>query len=159
MTQHTEHRRGEFLITTDPDRLDVRAVHAFLSTTSWARGVSLEAVERSLRHSLCFGVFHEDRQIGLARVITDRATFGYLADVYILEPYRGRGLATWLVRCVVEHPDLQTVRRLLLATRDAHGLYRPLGFQPLKAPGDHLELRRTPAAPPTTEPSRSSDPA
>jgi GNAT superfamily N-acetyltransferase len=140
---HEEYRRGDFLISTDPARLDIRAVHAFLASTYWAKGVPLEVVARSLQYSLSFGVYHDGQQIGLARVITDRATFGYVADVYILEPYRGRGLAKWLVECVVGHPDLQTVRRLLLATRDAQGLYTPFGFRPLKAPEEHLERRRT----------------
>lgn len=128
-------------ISTDPARLDVAAVHAFLAGTYWARGVSRDVVERSLRHSLCFGVYAGGRQVGLARVITDRATFGYVADVYVLEEYRGRGLAKRLIECIVAHPELQTVRRLLLATRDAHGLYTPFGFKPLARPQDHLERR------------------
>lgn len=140
---HQEYRRDEFQISTDPARLDVNAVHAFLSATDWARGVAIEVVTRSLHHSLSFGVYDGERQIGLARVITDRATFGYIADVYILQPYRGRGLAKWLMECVLEHPDLQTARRLVLATRDAHGLYAPFGFRPLKAPEDHMERRRS----------------
>ncbi len=138
---HEEHRRDDFLISTDPDRLDLTAVHAFLSSTYWARGVALEVVARSLRHSLCFGLYQGERQIGLARVITDRATFGYVADVYVLDPYRGQGLAKWLMTCVLAHPDLRTVRRLMLATRDAHGLYSAFGFRPLRAPGEHLEWR------------------
>jgi len=138
---HLEFRHGEFLISTDPARLDVAAIHAFLSRTDWAKGVARELVERSLRHSLCFGMYHQGRQIGLARVITDRATFGYLADVYVLEEYRGRGLGKWLVRCVLAHPELQGLRSLRLATRDAHGLYRQFGFTALKHPQDHLERR------------------
>jgi GNAT superfamily N-acetyltransferase len=138
---HLEFRHGEFLISTDPARLDVEAIHAFLSRTDWAKGVAREVVERSLRYSLCFGMYHQGRQIGLARVITDRATFGYLADVYVLEPYRGRGLGKWLVRCVLAHPELQGLRSLRLATRDAHGLYRQFGFTALKHPEHHLERR------------------
>ncbi len=144
---HEEYRRGDFLISTDPVRLDVAAVHAFLSSTYWARGVAIEIVARSLRNSLSFGLYLGERQIGLARVITDRATFGYVADVYVLEAYRGLGLAKWLMTCVVDHPDLQTVRRLLLATRDAHPLYAAFGFRPLRAPEDHLELRPPGAIP------------
>jgi len=140
---HMECHRGDFAISTDPALLDAAAVHAFLITTPWARGATLETVARSLQHSLCFGLYHHRRQIGLARVITDRATFGYVADVYVLESHRGRGLAKWLIECVVAHPDLQTVRRLVLATQDAHGLYAPFGFRPLRAPEDHLELRRS----------------
>lgn len=152
---HEEHRRGDFLISTDPGRLDVAAVHAFLSGTYWARGVAIEIVARSLRNSLSFGLYLGERQVGLARVITDRATFGYVADVYILEPYRGLGLAKWLMTCVVNHPDLQTVRRLLLATRDAHPLYAAFGFRPLRAPNDHLELRPPGAIPGECEPVAS----
>ena len=142
---HEEYRRGDFLISTDPALLDVTAIHAFLSGTDWARGVPIEIVARSLSNSLTFGLYHGGRQIGLARVITDRATFGYLADVYVLEAYRGRGLARWLMGCLVGHPGLQTVRRLLLSTHNAHALYAAFGFRPLKAPEDHLE-RRPPAA-------------
>ncbi len=138
---HEEYRRGDFLISTDPARLDVAAVHAFLSSTYWARGIAIEIVARSLSNSLSFGLYLGEPQIGLARVITDRATFGYVADVYVLEAYRRRGLAKWLMSCVVNHPDLQTVRRLLLATRDAHALYAAFGFRPLRAPEDHLEQR------------------
>lgn len=137
---HLEFRLGEFLISTDPAKLDADAVHAFVSRTYWAKGVAREVVEKSLRHSLCFGMYHEGRQIGLARVITDRATFGYLADVYVLEQYRGRGLAKWLVSCILAHPHLQGLRSLRLATRDAHGLYRQFGFTELKHPEEHLEL-------------------
>jgi GNAT superfamily N-acetyltransferase len=133
--------RDGFRISTDPKEIDVGAVHAFLSRMPWAHGVGREVVERSLRHSLCFGLYTEGHQIGLARVVTDRATFGYVADVYVLEEYRGRGLARWLMECVVGHPELQTVRRLLLATRDAHSLYTPFGFKPLARPEDHLERR------------------
>jgi GNAT superfamily N-acetyltransferase len=103
--------------------------------------VARDVVERSIRNSLCFGVFHHGRQIGFARVITDRATYGYLADVYILEEFRGQGLGKWLVECIVSHPDLQGCRKLALATRDAQGLYAAFGFKPLKRPEDQMERR------------------
>jgi GNAT superfamily N-acetyltransferase len=119
----------------------VDAVHAFLIRSDWARGVTRDVVERSLRHSLCFGLFFQGRQIGFGRVITDRATYGYLADVYVLEEFRGRGLGRWLVECMVNHPELQRCRKLALATRDAHALYARFGFQPLQRPQDHLERR------------------
>lgn len=138
---HAEFRQGEFLVSTDPARLNVDAVHAFLSRTDWAKGVARDVVERSLRHSLCFGLYRQGRQIGLARVITDRATFGYLADVYVLEEFRGRGLAKWLMRCILAHPELQSLRSLRLATRGAQALYRQFGFTALKHPECHLERR------------------
>ncbi|MBM3879853.1 MAG: GNAT family N-acetyltransferase [Verrucomicrobia bacterium] len=138
---HSESRRGEFVVSTDPAQLDVDAVHAFLSETYWAKGVSRQLVARSLEGSLAFGLYHDGRQIGLARVITDRATFGYLADVYVLEGYRGRGLGKWLIECILDHPELRSCRRLLLATRDAQGLYNRFGFRALAHPEDHLERR------------------
>ncbi len=143
-----ECRQADFLISTDPARLDPEAVHAFLTRTYWAAGVAPEVVARSLRHSLCFGLYHQDRQIGLARLITDYATFGYLADVYVLEPWRGRGLGQWLVGCLVRHPEVRRLRSVRLATRDAHGLYRRFGFTPLEHPDHHLEWRPPPHRPP-----------
>lgn len=136
-----EYQRGEFSISTDPAKLDVDAVHAFLSRSYWAMGVAREVVEQSLRHSLCFGVYRRGKQIGLARVITDRATFGYLADVYLLEEFRGRGLARWLLESLLSHPDLRRLRRINLITRDLHPLYRKFGFTELKHPEWHLERR------------------
>ncbi len=97
-------------------------------------------VERSIRHSLCFGVFDGDEQIGFARVVSDRATFAYLADVFILESHRGRGLGVWLMECIKAHPDLHGLRRWILGTRDAHGLYRKIGFQPLAEPAIYMEI-------------------
>ena len=137
-----EHHQGGFTVSTDPARLDVDAVHAFLTTSYWAEGIPRETVERSLRNSLCFGLYEEDRQIGLARVITDGATFGYLCDVYVLPEVRGRGLGTWLMECVMAHPDLQGLRRFSLVTRDAHELYRPVGFQEIRNPEQHMEIVR-----------------
>jgi GNAT superfamily N-acetyltransferase len=136
-----EHRRGEFTISTDRARLDVTAIHAFLSTSYWAHGIPLEVVRRSIDHSLCFGVYAEERQVGFARVITDQATFAYLADVYILEEYRGRGLARWLLECILGHPALQGLRRFTLVTRDAHELYRKLGFAEVSEPSAYMEIR------------------
>jgi ribosomal protein S18 acetylase RimI-like enzyme len=137
---HSEWENGELLVSTDPAKLDAGAVHAYLTRSYWAEGISRELVERSLRHSLCFGLFETNTQIGLARVISDYATFAYLADVYILEKYRGRGLAKWLVRCVQAHPQLQGLRRFVLITRDAHELYRPFGFIAPGKPQNYMEL-------------------
>jgi GNAT superfamily N-acetyltransferase len=137
-----EARRDGFLISTDPARLDVAAIHAYLSRSYWAAGIPMAVVERSIHGALCFGVYADDRQIGLARVITDRATFAYLADVYILESHRGHGLGKWLMSVIMAHPDLQGLRRFALATRDAHGLYARYGFTPLLAPERHMEIAR-----------------
>ena len=124
-----EWRRGEYAVSTDRARLDLPFIHEFLSTQSyWARGRDAETVRRSVEHSLPFGLYRGARQIGFARVVTDRATFAWLADVFVLEEFRGEGLGVWLVETVLAHPDLQTLRRWVLGTRDAHELYRRLGF-------------------------------
>jgi ribosomal protein S18 acetylase RimI-like enzyme len=136
-----EHHRGEFTVSTDRARLDLAAVHEFLSTSYWAPGIPLEIVRRSIDHSLCFGVYAGERQVGFARVITDQATFAYLADVYILEEYRGRGLGRWLLECILGHPALQGVRRITLVTRDAHELYRKVGFADVAEPANYMEIR------------------
>jgi GNAT superfamily N-acetyltransferase len=129
-----EWQRGEFTISTDPDRLDVIGIHEFLSNSSyWAQGRRLETIQRSIDNSLNFGLYDGKRQIGFARVVTDYATFAWLADVFILPDYRGRGLSKWLMEVVVSHPELQGLRRWLLATRDAHELYRRFGFTECRA--------------------------
>ena len=138
--------RGHYRVSTDPRRLDLDVIHGFLSQQSyWAEGIPRDVVERSIRNSLGFGVYDDDRQVGFARVVTDRATFAYLADVFVLEAQRGRGLSKWLLECVLAHPDLQGLRRWHLTTRDAHGLYAQYGFQPLADPGTLMEIRRTDA--------------
>jgi len=127
--------RDGFTVDTDPARVDLDVVHAFLSTCYWAEGVPRDVVARSLEGSLNFGVYAADgAQVGFARAVTDRATFAYLADVFVLEAWRGRGLSKWLVECVVAHPDLQGLRRWVLLTRDAHGLYRRYGFTEIASP-------------------------
>lgn len=135
-----EARDGRYRISTDPTLLDLDAIHAFLSTAYWSPGVPRETVERSIRNSLAFGLYDGDRQAGFARVVTDRATFAYLADVFVLPPYQGRGLGTWLIETVLAHPDLQGVRRWLLATKDAHELYRTHGFTELRWPERFMEI-------------------
>lgn len=139
---HLEDFRGPFRVSTDPARLDLTAIHSYLARSYWAEGIPREVVARSLEASLCFGLYEEELQIGLARVITDRATFAYLCDVYVLEEYRGRGLGRWLMETVMSHPDLQGLRRFSLVTRNAHGLYTPLGFAPLAQPDRHMEIVR-----------------
>lgn len=131
-----------FTISTDPAAADVDAVHAFLSRSYWAEGIPRETVARAIANSIPFSVFHGDEQIGLARVITDRATYAYLSDVYILESYRGRGLSVWLMDTIMAHPDLQGLRRFSLTTRDAEGLYRRYGFTEIATPPSHLEINR-----------------
>jgi len=135
------HREG-FTVSTDPSCFDVDAVHAYLTRSYWSPGIPIEVVERAIQNSLCFGLFEGAEQIGFARVITDRATYGYLADVYVLEEYRGRGLSKWLMECICAHPDLQGLRRFALATRDAHGLYKQFGFAELDDPSKHMEIFR-----------------
>ncbi|MDQ2715907.1 MAG: GNAT family N-acetyltransferase [Chloroflexota bacterium] len=136
---HHEWRRGAYLISTDRQRLDLTVIHGFLTRAYWSTGIALEIVQRGIEHSLNFGVYLEDQQIGFARVVTDMATFAYLADVFVLEAYRGQGLGVWLVETIMAHPDLQGLRRWTLATRDAHTLYQKVGFTPLKQPERWLE--------------------
>jgi GNAT superfamily N-acetyltransferase len=120
--------------------MDVVAIHAYLTRSYWAAGVPLRVVEKSIDHSLCFGAFHSGQQVGFARVTTDCATFAYLADVYVLESHRGNGLAQRLMDRVLSHPDLQGLRRFMLVTRDAHGLYEKFGFRPLGNPQSIMEI-------------------
>jgi GNAT superfamily N-acetyltransferase len=136
--------RGEYLISTDPLRLDRQMIHHFLSTESyWARGIPYSVVDRSIDHSLNFGLYESGTQLGYARVITDRATFAFMRDVFVVAHARGRGLGAWIVATVVAHPDLQGLRRVMLATRDAHGLYEPFGFAPLGRPDRFLSIERS----------------
>ena len=135
----TEWVRDGFTISTDPARIELDVVHGFLAASYWATGIPREVVRRSIEQSLCFGLYHEGRQIGFARVITDRATFAYLGDVFVLEAYRGRGLARWLLEVIQAHPDLRGLRRWVLLTRDAHALYRQAGWTSLAAPDRYME--------------------
>lgn len=135
-----EWRRDEQTISTDPAKLDRRMVHEFLASSYWAKGIPREIVERSIEGSFNFGLFERGRQIGFARVITDRATYAYLADVFVIESHRGRGLAKWLMETILAHPDLQGLRRWMLVTRDAHELYRKVGFTDLAHPERMMEM-------------------
>jgi GNAT superfamily N-acetyltransferase len=134
-----EWTRGEFSISTDRRRLDLDVVHGFISTSYWAHDMPRATLERAVENSLIFGVYHETRQAGFARVITDRATYAYLSDVFVLERYRKRGLSKWLIECILEHPDLQGLRRFALFTRDAEGLYRRYGFLAARGASTYLE--------------------
>ena len=138
-----EQRRGEFVISTDRARLDLDMIHNFLTNCYWAKGIPRDVVVRSIEHSLCFGIYDgSGLQVGFARVISDFATIAYLGDVFVLESHRGRGLSKWLMECVMQHPALQNLRRWILLTRDAHGLYARSGFTPLKAPERYMELHQ-----------------
>ena len=135
-----EWRRGEYLISTDKERLNVELVQEFLKDSYWASGIPEEIVRRSIENSLVFGVYADDEQVGFARVVTDYATFAYLADVFVLEAHRGRGLAKWMMEVITSHPRLQGFRRWMLATRDAHELYRRFGFAELERPEIFMEI-------------------
>ena len=134
--------KGDYEVSTDPARIDVLMVHEVLTSSYWAKGIPLETVQQSIENSISFGVYHGQQLVGFARVISDRATFAYLADVFILPSHRGRGLSRWLMECIVSHPDLQGLRRWMLATQDAHGLYAKFGFTPLKSPESWMEIHR-----------------
>jgi GNAT superfamily N-acetyltransferase len=131
---------NKFTISTDKEKLAPSVIHAFLTTSYWATGISLERVEKRIANSLCFGVYADEKQIGFARVITDYDSFAYLADVFILEDYRGNGLSKQLMAFILNHPDIQGLRRWILATRDAHGLYAQYGFKALEVPSRWMEL-------------------
>ena len=136
-----EYHRGEFLISTDRERLNLEVIYGFLTNCYWAKGIPREVVERSIRHALCFGIYDgKGAQFGFARVISDFATVAYIGDVFVLETHRGRGLGKWLMQCIMQHPALQNLRRWILTTRDAHALYSQVGFAPVKFPERFMEL-------------------
>jgi GNAT superfamily N-acetyltransferase len=134
--------RGADEISTSRDRLDIVAIHAFLTQSYWSPGIPRETLERAVAGSLNFGLYRKGRQIGFARVITDSATFAYFADVFVLPDYRGAGLATWLMTTALAHPALAGLRRYLLVTRDAHAIYARCGFTPLARPESFMEFNR-----------------
>jgi GNAT superfamily N-acetyltransferase len=134
-------QRDGYLISTDASMLDLEVVHGYLSKSYWAAGVPEDVVRRSIENSLCFGVYRGDEQAGFARVVTDRATFAYLADVFVLEEHRGQGIGKWLVEVILSHPELQGLRRWMLATRDAHDLYQRYAFTELARPGIFMERK------------------
>ena len=140
MSLHHERNEDGFLFSTDRRRVDIDLVHAFLSNESyWVPGIRREFVERAIEHSICFGVYDNDHQIAFARVISDCAGFAWLADVFVVAEHRGGGIGKRLIAFVLEHPDLQRIRRFMLATRDAHGLYEGVGFTPLAHPERLME--------------------
>ena len=143
-----------YLISDDPARLDVAAIHAYLARSYWAAGIPRDVVERAVRHSFCVGLYAPDgAQVGLVRVVTDYASFAWLCDVFVLEPHRGCGRSKAMLRAVMSHPRLQSVRRFTLATRDAHGLYAQFDFKPVANPATQMEKRnpqpwQQPSSPP-----------
>lgn len=138
-----EFQCGGYVISTDRARLDLDVIHGFLTNCYWAKGIPRELVARSIKHSLCFGVYDGGgAQVGFARVVSDFATYAYIADVFVLEPHRGRGLGKGLMESIVQHPALQELRRWNLTTRDAHTLYARFGFTPLKFPERYMEILR-----------------
>ena len=138
-----ESQRNGYAISTNKRRLDVSAIHAYLTRSYWSPGIPKAIVEKAIAGSLCFGLFSErGNQVGFARMVTDCATFAYLADVYVLEEHRGKGLGKWIVETILAHPSLQGLRRILLATRDAHQLYAQFGFEPLANPESLMSIHR-----------------
>jgi ribosomal protein S18 acetylase RimI-like enzyme len=138
-----EHRREGYIISTDAARLQVDAVHAFLTRCYWSPGIPKETVRQAMDNSFCIGLYTNDwSQVGLARAVTDATTFAYLCDVYVLEEHRGKGLGTWMVQSLLAHPSMQGLRRIVLITRDAHKLYEPLGFRSPARPEGYLEIHR-----------------
>ncbi|HZF10860.1 MAG TPA: GNAT family N-acetyltransferase [Thermoanaerobaculia bacterium] len=138
-----EVRRGVYVLSTDPARLDLDVIHEFLANSYWGEGITRQTIARSIAGSMSFGLYHVtaegERQVGLARVITDRATFAYLSDVFVLEAHRGRGLGVWLIETIIAHPELQGLRRWALVTRDAHSLYRRFGWTAPANPSGWME--------------------
>ncbi|WP_207532491.1 GNAT family N-acetyltransferase [Desertivirga arenae] len=133
----------QLLISTDKTKLDIPLIHSYLSKESyWAKDIPLEIVERAIENSLCFGVYLDEKQIGFARIMSDYATFAYLADVFVLPQYRKKGVSKKLMEFIKEHPSLQGLRRWMLATADAHGLYKQFGFKALESPDRIMEITK-----------------
>ena len=135
-------QEAQYEISLDPARVDVEAAHAYLSGSYWAQGIPIDLLRKAIANSLCVAAFHQGIQVGFARVVTDRATFAYLADVYVLEAHRGRGLSRRLVAALLDQPEMQGLRRLMLVTRDAQGLYEKFGFTALAHPERVMERHR-----------------
>jgi len=129
-----------YAVSVDPALLDLEVIHGFISQSYWAKGIPKLLIEKMIKNALCFGVYHHRAQVGFARIISDFATFAYLADVFILPEHRGKGLSKALMETIVAHPDLQGLRRWMLVTLDAHGLYEQFGFKPVEHPERHMEI-------------------
>ncbi len=137
-----KYQRNGFVISTGRELLDLDVIHGFLAASYWCKDIPREVVARSIENSLCFGIYADQQQVGFARVISDYSTYAYIGDVFVLEAYRGRGLAKWLMECIMRHPQLQGLRRWSLVTGDAHGLYSQFGFTPLQAPERWMEIHK-----------------
>jgi GNAT superfamily N-acetyltransferase len=140
MISNMQWEKEHYQVSTDFDRLDISFIQQFLSSSYWAAEIPEEVVRSACNHSLCFGIYDGNDQVGFGRVVTDYTTFAFVADVFVLEQHRGKGLATWLLECMQRHPQLQGLRRWMLATRDAHDLYAKHGFTPLKNPDWFMEI-------------------
>ncbi len=154
-----EAHRAPYVISTDPARFDLDAIHAYLTRSYWSPGIPRDTVARAVQNSLCAGLYLDHQQIGFARVVTDAATYAYLCDVYILEDHRARGLGKWLMQFILAHPSLQNLRRFTLATRDAHDLYAAFGFTPLAKPDRFMEIHRPDVYAPPATPLQNAEPA
>ena len=139
MPEIIETHRDTLTISTDPARLDIDAIHAMLTRAYWAKGRTREIIARYIQFSLVFGIYDGTQQIGVARIVSDYTTFAWLCDIFIHEDYRGKGVGKWLMETILAHPDLQGLRRLMLTTRDAHGLYAKYGFKSVSAPESWME--------------------
>ena len=133
-------KKTGYSISTDKSKLDFEVIHQFLTQSYWSKNIPLELVKKAAANSLCFGVYYNETQIGYARIISDTTSFAYLADVFIVEEHRGKGLSKWLMQYIIDHPDLQGLRRWMLGTRDAHELYKKFGFKAMAAPDRFMEL-------------------
>lgn len=134
------YKHQHYVISTSKSKLDIDFIHSFLRKSYWAKNIQRELVETSIKNSVCFGLYMEDTQIGFARVITDYARFAYLADVFIVRKHRGKGLAKWLLSCIMKHPEFKNIKGWMLATQDAHGLYKKFGFHRLYHPEKYMQL-------------------
>lgn len=140
MEKIINYTKGGFTVTTDKEKIEIDILHNFLNQSYWANGRTKQTIITSIENSLCFSMFKGEKQIGFARVITDYSTFAYLCDVYIEEDYRGNGLGIWMLECILNYPNLLDLKKWLLATRDAHELYRKFGFYSLSNPEKYMEI-------------------
>ena len=140
--QTESHNQNNYSISTDKSKLDISVIHGFLSTSYWSEDIPLDIVQKGISNSLCFGVYNENKQVGFARVISDYTSFAYLADVFIIEEERGKGLSKWLMECILKHQQLQGLRNFCLLTRDAHSLYAKYGFENLAKPENFMARKK-----------------
>ena len=135
-------QKDSFLVSSDRALLDFEVIYQFIANSYWAKNIPRQTLQKGIDNALCFGLYDSDKQVGFARVISDCATFGYLADVFVLPSHQGKGLGKWLISCIMAHPDLQGLRRFMLATADAHGLYRQFGFDAVNMPERLMQVHK-----------------